>query len=366
MTSDRPIVVVAIKGLGIGGAEKLIVEGSRFWNRSRFDYRVAYALPWKDQLVEALRSSDVPVECFGSRHGMTPAAILRFRKLCKTWNASLVHAHLPSMGAVARVTSSVPVVYTEHNIASSYRRPVQLANRATYSLNASVIAVSDAVFESISSYPAPRRRVIPNGVHVQGPTDEAGVRAELGLGVDDHLVVHVGNIRPKKGHRTLLAAARVLLAQRDDVQIVSVGAEKSPGDLEELRKAAADLGIAERMRFLGRREDAMRFIGAADVYVNPADVEGLPVTILEALALERPVVATSVGGVPSIIEEGVTGLLVPPSDPDALAAALLQLLDDPSMAGALGKRGRDLVESEYGLEAMIRATEAEYLDVLGG
>ncbi|MFV1998982.1 MAG: glycosyltransferase, partial [Acidimicrobiia bacterium] len=344
--------------------EKLIVEGSRFWDRDRFDYRVAYALPWKDQLVETLRSRDVPVQCFGTKHGMTPTGVYRFWKLCHAWNASLIHAHLPSMGAVARVTSRVPVVYTEHNIASSYRRPVQLVNRATYSRNASVIAVSEAVYESISSYPAPRKQVIPNGVHVQQRDDRAEVRAELGLGVDDRLVVHVGNIRPKKGHRTLVEMAHIVLGQRDDVYIVSVGAEKTAGDLQRLKEAAAERGISDRIVFLGRREDAMRFIAAADVYVNPADVEGLPVTILEALALERPVVATSVGGVPSIIEDNVTGLLVPPADPDALAAGLLRMLDHPDMASALGQRGRNLVESDYGLEAMVRSTESEYSDVL--
>jgi glycosyltransferase involved in cell wall biosynthesis len=364
MNSGRITVVVAIKGLGIGGAEKLIVEGSRFWDRDRFDYRVAFALPWKDQLVEPLRESGIPVDCFGSQRGMTPASMVRFGRLTRSWGATLVHAHLPSMGAVARVTSRVPVVYTEHNIAGSYRRPVRLVNRATYSRNASVIAVSDAVFDSISSYSSPQRQMIPNGVDVDEQGSGGGVRAELGLGPDDRLVVHVGNIRPLKGHSTLIQTAHLVLAQRDDVRFVSVGGEKTDGDLDRIRSEAAGLGISDRMRFLGRRDDALRFIAAADVYVNPADVEGLPVTILEALALARPVVATRVGGVPSIVQDDVTGLLVPPGDPAALAAGILRMLESPDMAKTLGLTGRDLVESEYSLEAMVRATEAVYEGVL--
>lgn len=366
MSAPRHTVVVAIKGLGIGGAEKLIVEGARFWDRARFDYRVAYALPWKDQLVEPLREQGIDVQCFGSARGMTPAGALRFGRLVRSSGASLVHAHLPAMGAVARLVSGVPVVYTEHNIAASYRRVVQLANRSTYSRNAAVIAVSAAVAASIESYPSPSKRVIPNGVHVADDIDTSDVRAELGLGDDEHLIVHVGNIRPMKGHGTLVLAASRLLARRRDVRFVSIGGEKTPGDLNSIRKSAAELGIGDQLSFLGRRDDAMRFIAAADVYVNPADVEGLPVSILEALAVARPVVATAVGGVPSIIRHEETGLLVPPGDPDGLAEGIDRLLQDPQLAAGLGTSGRDLVESDYGLEAMVRATEAVYAEILGG
>jgi glycosyltransferase involved in cell wall biosynthesis len=366
MSTRRPTVVVAIKGLGIGGAEKLIVEGSRFWDRDRYDYRVAYALPWKDQLVEPLLDQGIPVECFGSQRGMTPASAWRFAKLTRQWNASIVHAHLPSMGAVARVTQRVPVVYTEHNLASSYRRPVRMINRATYSRNAAAIAVSDAVAESITDYPSPSKRVIPNGVDVRGDIDTSRVREELGLDDSQHLAVHVGNIRPLKGHATLVSAASSLAGIRTDVQIVSIGGEKTTGDLDAIRAMAEDLGVSDRIRFLGRREDALTFIAACDVYVNPADVEGLPVTILEALALGRPVVATSVGGVPSIVRDGETGLLVPPGDPDAIAQAIAWMVDNPQTASAYGSSGRALIEEHHGIEHMVRQTEAVYDEVLGG
>ena len=366
MRSQRPVVVVAIKGLGIGGAEKLIVEGSRFWDRDRFDYRVAYALPWKDQLVEPLLDQGIPVECFGSQRGMTPASAWRFARLTRRWDASIVHAHLPSMGAVARVTQRVPVVYTEHNLATSYRMPVRVINRATYSRNAAAIAVSDAVAQSIATYPSPSKQVIPNGVDVGTGIDTTGVRGELGLTDSEHLVVHVGNIRPLKGHATLVDAAASLLTIREDIQIVSIGGEKTEGDLASIRAKATELGVSQHIRFLGRREDAIAFIAACDVYVNPADVEGLPVTILEALALGRPVVATSVGGVPSIVRDGETGVLVPPGDPDAIAHAISWMVDNPQTATAYGERGRSLIEQHHGIEQMVRKTEAIYEGILSG
>lgn len=364
MNYVRPTIVVAIKGLGIGGAEKLIAEGARFWDTDRFDYRVAYGLPWKNQLVEPILDLGFRVECFGGKRGMTPSASLRFRRLVRAAGADLVHAHLPAMGAVARLVSGVPVVYTEHNIAGSYRFPVRIANRSTYFKNRAVIAVSDAVGESISRYPSRSKTVIPNGVSVPDDIDISAVRDELGLSGDTRLVTHVGNIRPLKGHRNLVRAATHL--DRDDTQIVSIGGEKNKGDLQEIRDFAAANRVDHRMRFLGRRPDAIRFIAAADVYVNPADVEGLPVSILEALALARPVVATSVGGVPSVVRDGETGLLVPPGDPEALARGLTSLLDNHDLSADLGRKGADLVQSHYSLEAMVRATEAIYDEVLHG
>ncbi len=362
--SDRPVVLVAIKGLGIGGAEKLISEGARFWDRDRFEYHVAYMLPWKDQLVPELEELGVPVTCLGSKRGMTPGSVWRLRKLAGEIGADVVHAHSPTVGIAARAAVPATVVYTEHNLADSYREPTKTLNRVTYSRNAAVTAVSEPVGSSLAGFSGPSPVVVENGVSVSvGPEEAAAVRTELGLSPSDSLVVHVGNIRPGKGHDTLIEAVKHL---PDDVTVVSIGAEKWKGDLDRVRDEASAAGVSDRLRFLGRRPDALAFIAAADIYVNPADHEGLPVTILEALALGRPVVATAVGGVPSVVRDRETGMLVQPQQPKQLAAAVRSLLDDPARAKQLAERGRLLVEKEYGLEAMVRAFEDIYTGVLGG
>lgn len=363
--SSRPSILVVIKGLGIGGAERLISEGARFWDRERFDYRVCYFLPWKDQLVPDLEHLDVPVRCIGSRRGATLRSVSTLRTLIRTTGPSLVHAHLPSAGIIARIASSVPVVYTEHNLAFSYRTPTRWANRLTYRRNRAVIAVSEAVAESLRRYPGPRPRVIPNGVAVDVGSNEAGMaRKELGLDEDDPLVVHVGNIRPGKGHDNLVAAAELLHARRPDVTIVSLGVEKFSGDLDRLRTEAAAAGLGASLLFLGRRADALSFVATAQAFVNPSEVEGLPLAVLEAMALGVPVAATAVGGVPSVIRDGDTGILVPSGDPTALAAGIEALLSDRATAAQLAQRARDLVNAEYGLEAMVGVTEQVYREVL--
>jgi glycosyltransferase involved in cell wall biosynthesis len=361
----RPVVVVVIKGLGIGGAEKLISEAARFWDRSGFDYRVAYMLPWKNQLVGELEARAVPVRCIGSERGVTPTVLLRLRRLLDEWQANLVHAHLPVAGIISRIASRVPIVYTEHNLAWSYRPLTRMLNRLTYRHNDAVTAVSSAVAETIADYPGPPALVVPNGVWVANDSEaESLARAELGLSSDDALVVHVGNIRPGKGHDVLIDAAALLRERGIKVTVVSIGVEKRPGDLRRLQAKVVETGLDGGFRFLGRRLDALRFISAADVYVNPAEFEGLPITILEAMALGRPVVATDAGGVGSLVKDEETGLLVAPGDAAGLATAIERLLVDRSLAAGLAKAGADLVGQRYGLEPMVRTFESVYRRVL--
>ncbi len=361
---DRLRVLVLIKGLGIGGAERLIAEGGQHWDRTAFDYRVAYFLPWKDQLVEEISAMGIGVDCLGSDRGLGLTAYRKLRSLISAWRPDIIHSHLPTAGILARLATARPVIYTEHNIASSYRQPTRLVNRLTYQRNAAVIAVSDAVAESLVGFPGVPPRVIPNGVSVSVSTSEIdSVRAELGMQPGQSLVAHVGNIRPHKGHENLIAATALLVAKDPNVLVVSVGAEKHDGDLARVRSSAEAAGVSEHIRFMGRREDARSFLAAADVVVNPADVEGLPLAILEGLALSRPVVATAVGGVPAVVVDRVTGLLVPPGDPEALSVGILEALESPDAKG-WGETGAALVSAEYGIARMVADYEKVYREVL--
>lgn len=361
--ADRVRVLVLIKGLGIGGAERLIVDGAEHWDRERFDYRVAYVLPWKDQMVGSLHAVEVDVECVGSERGMGPRAFRGLRRLVGEWQPDILHAHLPSAGIMARVVGGAPVVYTEHNIAGSYRQPTRTLNRLSYGRNAATIAVSGAVAESIDGYPGPAPRVIPNGItFTVTPAEVDAVRTELGIEPDQKLIVHVGNIRPHKGHENLIAATGIIAAAEPRALVVSVGAEKHDGDLARVRDSASSAGVSSHIKFMGRRPEARAFLAAADVVVNPADYEGLPLAVLEGLSLGKPVVATEVGGVPTVVIDGVTGRLVPAKDPEALAAGVLEALTSPAAPG-WGVAGAELVERSHGIGHMITEYEKVYEEV---
>lgn len=364
-TERRARILILIKGLGIGGAERLVSNSMRERDDSRFEYLVTYVLPWKNQLVDDIRSSGVDVECVGGSRGLDLRTPMRLRSLVSNWDADLVHAHLPSAGILARLSASRPVVYTEHNITSSYRQPTRAMNRITYGRNSAVAAVSQAVADSLEGYPGPSPRVIPNGVGLTPSGQSGSIKSELGIPSGTPLAIHVGNIRPHKGHSTLIEAAALLRQRGTEVQFVSIGGEKTQGDLERVRRQAAEAGVADRLRFLGRRENATDFIEAADVVVNPSDFEGLPVVLLEALSLSRPVVATAVGGVPSLILHEETGLLVPPGDAPALADAVDRALSDPH-AVDWGRAGARLIRDNHSIGHMTRAYEQLYTEVLRG
>jgi glycosyltransferase involved in cell wall biosynthesis len=365
MTSRRDRVLVAVKGLGLGGAERLISEGARVWDRESFDYHVAYALPWKDQLVADLLSQEVPVHCVGRVGASSIPSAVGWRRLVGRIRPDLIHSHLPTMGIVARLTTKGPHVYTEHNLVGSYRWPTRVANRMTYQRNSAVIAVSQAVADSLAGHPGPSPEVIMNAVECRfDPTRAEAARIELGIDSAVPLVVHVGNIRPGKGHQTLIEASRLLKSEVGDILFVSIGGEKWNGDLHRMIDLARSAGVGGNVRFLGQREDALDFVSAADVYVNPADVEGLPVSLLEAMALGRPVVATAVGGVPGLVDHEKNGLLVPAKNPSKLAESIKRLLMDRRMAHELGQRARDHVERKHGLASMVRSIESVYRGVL--
>jgi glycosyltransferase involved in cell wall biosynthesis len=364
-SADRARILVLIKGLGIGGAERLVSDGAEHWDRRRFDYRVAYVLPWKDQLTPTLQRLDVQVDCLGTRRGMGVSAVRNLRRLVRDWHPDLIHAHLPSAGILARYSGSSPVVYTEHNIASSYRQPTRTMNKLSYGRNSAVIAVSDAVAASLEGYPGPAPRVIPNGITFDvTPAEVAAVRRELGLEAGTKLVVHVGNIRPHKGHQNLIEAARLVVAADPTVRFVSVGAEKHEGDLARVTGLADAAGVSHHVQFLGRRPEARAFLAAADLVVNPADFEGLPLAVLEALSLGKPVVATAVGGVPTVVVDGVTGRLVPPRDPEALATGILEGLHSED-AASWGVAGAELVSRNHGIAQMISEYEKVYEELIG-
>ncbi len=361
--ADRPVVLIAIKGLGIGGAERLVSEATPFWNRDRWDYRVGYFVPWKDQLVPDIEADGIPVTFLGGKRGMDPLSAVRLRRHLIDTGASILHVHSPAVGVFARLVAEVPIVYTEHNLGHSYRQPTRTLNRLTYSRNTRVTAVSDAVAQSVTSFGRPIE-VVPNGVSVRvDPEDVAAARAELDVPDSTELVVAVGNIRPHKGHQTLLEAASIIKEKRPQALIVSIGGEKWPGDLERLRSTAEAMGITETIRFLGRKENAREYIAAADVFVNPSDIEGLPLAVLEAMALGRPIAATAVGGVPGVIRDRETGLLVDPKDPIGLAFATVKLLEDEGLRLGLGSAAAEAAR-EHGLEPMVRAFEKIYEEVL--
>lgn len=371
---ERIRVLLLIKGLGLGGAERLLERAIPHLDRRRFDYQVGYLLPWKNALVGSFQSAGIPVHCLNFRTVIDLRVLFRLVELLRRERIDLVHAHLPIPGVLARLArrrSGVRwVVYTEHSLPSRHNIVTRALNTATYRMNDAVIAVSEAIAEQVR----PRMRggdahlaTIANAIDVDMFEGQAADRdlvcREFGFPAEAQIVVHVGNLRRVKGHRYLLAAARRVVDREPRARFLLVGL----GPLAaQLAADARRLGLDGHVVFTGFRPDATALIGAADLFVLSSLHEGLPISLLEAMALGRPVVATRVGGIPEVVVPGETGMLVDPADVEGLAAEVLSLLGDPDRRHRMGEMARRHVRQRYGMHQMVAAVEDVYRLAVGG
>jgi glycosyltransferase involved in cell wall biosynthesis len=247
--------------------------------------------------------------------------------------------------------------------------PTQWANRLTYAWNDAAICVSEAVRQSVLAHCKlnghPTLNTIYNGIDLEEISnnlgDSATVRQELGIPADHQVVVHVANFNPQKRHEDLLRAVQMVVRQEPKVTFLLVG----HGRLQPAVKAQAqELNITENVIFTGFRTDAPRLMAAGDLSVLSSQFEGLPISLLEAMALGRPVVATNVGGVSEVVTDGVEGFLVDPLDPAQLADKILALLRDPELRQRLSENARRRVREKFSIQSMVTRTEALYRQVL--
>lgn len=336
MTHRAPLRVLwLVKGLGPGGAERLLVEHASAGDRDRFRYEVAYVLDWKQHLVPEFEALDVPTHCLGVRSELDPRWSTRLLGLLRHDRYDVVHAHSPFVASVARVElRTLPrarrpaFIYTEHNRWPSYRTETRIANQLTFGLNNAVFAVSDDVRDSVSDRYRNDVEVMVHGVNLSNVrshlTEREATRRELGVAPGESLAVTVANLRAGKNYPGLIDAARIVVDRGAPVRFAAAGQGQLADEIAALHRAS---GLGDRFALLGYRDDATRLIAAADIFVLASHHEGLPVTVMEALTLGVPVIAPAVGGLPEVVTTGENGILVPPGSPVALADAIEQALD---------------------------------------
>ncbi len=345
-------MLLLIKGLGLGGAERLLVGLAANRDRLRFDYEVAYVLADQDALVPAMADTGVVVHCLGARATADLRWLPRLRRLMAERRFDLVHSHLPYTASMARLVARTMtparrplLVYTEHSLWNRAAVLTRVLNRATVHMDAALFVVSPAARRALPHSLQGDARVIVHGVDVAATTAlleqqaeiRTSVRHELGVADDELLVLNVANLRAEKGLDVLVEAARQLAAVGTGVRFVSVGT----GPLEASVRGAIDgAGLHRHFTLLGRRRDTLRLMTGADLFVLPSRQEGMPVALLEAMSVGLPVVATAVGGVPDVVVDGREGLLVDVDAPSALASAVMKLAGDAELRARLGAGAR--------------------------
>jgi len=360
-----------VRGSSIHGVSRLFSWWFPRYDPSRFAVTLC-GLKGPEPATRWLDEQGIPVHHLG-RGRFDPRVVKDLVDLARQRSARILHVHgyaAADFGRVAARVVGARLVLHEHFADPAMPAYQALADRLLARLTDRAIAVSESTRRFLvdtRAVPEDRVRLIYNGAPLEefapgGPERGLRVRESLGIPGDAPLVGVIGRLNAQKGHRVLLDAAPTLLARHPTARVLIVG----DGDLmEDLQAQARRLETGHRVVFAGHRADVPDVLAALDVFCISSLYEGTPLALFEAMAAGRAIVSTAVDGCREVIEEGVTGLLVPPSDPAALASALDRVLSDPGLGRDLGQRAL-LASRRYDVRASVEQMEALYDDVLAG
>jgi glycosyltransferase involved in cell wall biosynthesis len=309
-------------------------------------------------------------------------AMLRLARLIRRERPTILHTHTAKAGAVGRIAALLAgdarppiVVHTFHgHVLRGYFNPLltslfRTLERWLAKMTTVLVAVSPEVRDDLVRLgvaPASKFAVVRLGIElderVGGDGDaRAETRRLLGVRPDAFVVGWVGRMTPVKRTDDVMRTLRGLLDRDVDAYLCLVG---DGPDRDELERYAHELGVVKRCLFLGYQDDVARFYDAIDALLLPSVNEGTPVSVIEALAAERPAVATRVGGVPDVIRDGVDGFLADVGDTEALAERLAELARDPERRAAMGAEGRAHVLTRYAVDRLVDDIDKLYLQLL--
>jgi glycosyltransferase involved in cell wall biosynthesis len=307
-----------------------------------------------------LRAAGIPTTCLNKRLKVDPMALQRLVAHLRRGRYDVVQTWIFAANVYGRIAARrarVPVVLTSEMAVDLWKGAGHRAiDRRLARWCDAVVGNSQAVldyYRDLVGIEPAKLRLIYSGIGPEEtpPAEAAAARAELGLAPGARLMVYAGRLARQKCVDDLIDALDLLQHIRPDTVTLLIGDGPERTRLEE--RAAAFRMLGRNVRFLGHRQDAARWIAAADIVVLSSRYEGLPNVVLEAMRCARPVVATAAPGTTELVVPGETGLLVPVGDHKALAAALRDLIDDPGRASRLGQACRDRVDRQFRADAMI-------------
>jgi len=345
-----------IESDGPGGAERMLASLAAELQAAGSENVVIAPAGGEGWLARELSGTGVQVELYRLDRPLSRTFASWLTDTLRRHRIALAHSHEFTMavyGAWAARRAGAGHLFTMHG--SRYyadRLQRRIALRLAALLSSSIVTVSHSLGRHLAHdlWIRPSRIVtIPNGVRPM-PLLQSSLRDELRLGSTDQLLVAVGNLYPVKGHAHLLEALALLAPSFPRLHVAIAGR----GELEEpLRARAGALQLSDRFHLLGLRSDIANVLSGADVFVLPSLSEGVPLALLEAMLAGRPVVASAVGEVPTVLDDGRAGVLVPAGDAAALASALAAPLADPGRAERLGAAARARATDAYTFDAMM-------------
>jgi glycosyltransferase involved in cell wall biosynthesis len=369
-TDDKVMLFQLITSLVPAGAERLVVHLLEYIDRERFaPVCICLRNPVGSHLEARVQQLGVPLYFLGKGDKMSLEALRKLDALFRQYRPVVAHTHLLALNYAypLMIRYRTPArVYTVHNLAEKdiglRTAPMVRALAFRYRIGGVVpVAIAEEVRVSIQKvYGYTNPPLIPNGIptdeYAPNPDTRAQWRQAHGIEPRATVVTHIGRFAVQKNH-ALLVEAFAQVHSDAPLYLLLVGG----GELEDaVREQVVELGLQERVRFLGVRADVPAILNASDLFVLSSRWEGNPMSVMEALAAGLPVVSTAVGGVPELVQEGETGLLVPSEDTGALACALQALVDDPARRQAMGAAARQHAIAHFDIRHTVRMYEELY------
>ncbi|MGD1047833.1 MAG: glycosyltransferase [Candidatus Krumholzibacteriaceae bacterium] len=370
-SSDRPVRIVYYSDAPwAGGAERYLYLLAANLSKGAFEPAVIMNRnPGLEEFAASLVAANVPVHEASLNLPRSAAGVSEFVSQLRRLRPSILHCNLPGpwgaqyslVAPLARLAGVRHVVTTEHlPMVPPFAKGRILKGFAGHWIDRVITVSENNVRYLTGSYRTPPAKIRVVRIGIPRPAMEArrSVREELGIAKSDFLCIMIGSLEERKGHATAFEALAALEA---GVKLLVVGR----GQLEaDCRAKAAALGLGERVRFLGYRTDVGALLGACDLLLCPSTLEATPYVILEAMAAGLPVVASRIYGIPEIVLDGVTGILVEPSANDELARAINTLSRDQTIRARMGEAGKKRWEGAFRIERCVAETEAVYAELL--
>jgi len=363
-------IVHAINSFGLGGAERFVYDLVTHLDSNQFRQDVL-CLYRTGELAQLLQTSQVSVQVLGMERHMGWQGWWNVYQVLRGLKADVVHAHLPEAcwyGLPAAWAARVPVRIAHlQNCHWQWTMKLRLLDMAASAFATKAVACSASVqrfYHERLRYSDNKLKVIHNSVDLERfqtlPTRQES-RHVLGLPQNAPILTCVASLTPQKGHRYLLEAMPKVRAAFPETLLLLVG----DGELREtLERVAEGAQLTRAVRFLGRRTDIARLLAASDLFVLPSLWEGLPLALLEAAVVGVPAVASQVDGIPEVIKNGVTGILVSPANSEPLAEAILTLLWHPERRLEMGRQARQYVAEQFSIGKIARDMELLYAELL--
>ena len=354
------------------GVEEVVLSLLARLDRRSFEPALACPGSLLDTMAKELQSLNVETFQVQADSWFKLREVVKLASCIRSFRPDVVNPHLFRSALVAAPLAKwlgVPrVVETYHGREAWRQRGIKgsfAVDRIVSRWVDRVIAVSEAARDFLvnrKGISPGKITVVPNGRDLSAYLPRNGreardVRSSLGIQNGAPVMGVVGRLEEQKGHRFLLSALSCVLPVFPDARLIVVG----EGSLrDELEEQAQRLGVSSNVIFTGFRSDVGRLLSGMDVVVLPSLHEGMPLTAIEAAAMAKPIVATRVDGTPEVVEDGLTGLLVPPADPMALGKALVEIMRNPSEATRMGKLARQHALTRFDVSQQIKATEEVY------